>query len=70
MYRLTLISISKKRNPYWEEQHILTGYWYEEEKEYIPEKRLADFLENGDKPIILALGAMSFEDKEESDKHP
>lgn len=69
--KLDLIPISryvKERNPYWEEQHILTGYWYEEEKEYIPEKGLADFLENGDKPIILALGAMSFEDKEESDK--
>ncbi|MDY5869209.1 MAG: glycosyltransferase, partial [Lachnospiraceae bacterium] len=48
--KLDLIPISryvKERNPYWEEQHILTGYWYEEEKEYIPEKRLADFLENG-----------------------
>ena len=26
---------------------------------------MTDFLESGEKPIILALGAMSFEDKEE-----
>lgn len=68
--KLNMIPISKyvkERNPYWESQHILTGYWYEEE-EYIPEKRMTDFLESGEKPIILALGAMSFEDKEERER--
>ncbi|MDE7405014.1 MAG: glycosyltransferase [Lachnospiraceae bacterium] len=68
--KLDMIPISKyvkERNPYWESQHILTGYWYEEE-EYIPEKRMTDFLESGEKPIILALGAMSFEDKEERER--
>lgn len=69
--KLNMIPISKyvkERNPYWESQHILTGYWYEDEKDHIPEKKLADFLTNGEKPIILALGAMSFEDKEERGK--
>lgn len=69
--KLNMIPISKyvkERNPYWESQHILTGYWYEDEKDYKPEKKLADFLANGEKPIILALGAMSFEDKEEREK--
>lgn len=69
--KLNMIPISKyvkERNPYWESQHILTGYWYEDEKDHIPEKKLADFLTNGEKPIILALGAMSFEDKEEREK--
>lgn len=68
--KLNMIPISKyvkERNPYWESQHILTGYWYEEE-EYIPEKRMMDFLESGEKPIILALGAMSFEDKEDRER--
>ena len=69
--KLNLIPISKhitQRNPYWESQHILTGYWYEDKVEYIPEEAMADFLNHGEKPIILALGAMSFEDKEETEK--
>ncbi|WP_343247829.1 glycosyltransferase [Diplocloster hominis] len=69
--KLNMIPISKyvtERNPYWESHHILTGYWYEDEKNYIPERKMADFLANGDKPIILALGAMAFEDKEEREK--
>lgn len=68
---LNLIPISKyvkERNPYWDHQHILTGYWYEDEGEYVPEDRIAEFLEKGEKPIILALGAMSFEDREEKEK--
>ena len=69
--KLNLIPISKhvlERNPYWEEQHILTGYWYEDEENYIPDEKLADFLASGEKPIILALGAMSFEEKSEKEK--
>lgn len=66
-----LIPISKyvmERNPYWEEQHILTGYWYQDNPDYQPDEALKAFLENGDKPILLALGAMSFEEKAEADK--
>lgn len=69
--KLNLIPISryvKEQNPYWEEQHVLTGYWYEDEPAYQPDDKLKNFLENGDKPIILALGAMSFEDKSEKEK--
>ena len=69
--KLNLIPISKyvlERNPYWEEKNILTGYWYDEEPEYVPEEKLAKFLSEGDKPIILALGAMSFEDESEKEK--
>jgi sterol 3beta-glucosyltransferase len=68
---LNLIPISryvKEQNPYWEKQHVITGYWYEDEPEYHPDDKLIQFLENGDKPIILALGAMSFEDKSEKEK--
>ena len=69
--KLNLIPISKyvvKRNQYWEDQHIMTGYWYEEEEEYTPSEELTSFLEKGDKPVLLALGAMSFEDKAETGK--
>lgn len=69
--KLNLIPISryvKQQNPYWEKQHVITGYWYEDEPEYQPDDKLKNFLENGDKPIILALGAMSFEDKSEKEK--
>ncbi len=69
--KLNLIPISKyvlERNPYWEEKNILTGYWYDEEPEYTPDERLMKFLSDGDKPVILALGAMSFEDESEKEK--
>lgn len=61
--KLNLIPISKyvlDRNPYWEAKNKITGYWFEDE-EYIPDEKLKTFIENGDKPVILALGAMSFE---------
>ena len=69
--KLNLIPISKyvlERNPYWEEKNVLTGYWYDEEEEYVPDEKLKKFLEEGDKPVILALGAMSFEDESEKEK--
>ena len=69
--KLDLIPISKyvvTRSPYWEEQHVLTGYWYEEAEEYSPSEKLTAFLKNGEKPVLLALGAMSFEDKAETEK--
>ncbi|MDD3796762.1 MAG: glycosyltransferase [Lachnospiraceae bacterium] len=69
--QLDLIPISryvKERNPYWEPQHIFTGFWYQEEKEYQPDEALANFLADGEKPILLALGAMAFEEKAELGK--
>ncbi len=69
--KLNLIPISKyvvERNPYWEEKNILTGYWYEDDEEYIPDEKLENFINAGAKPVILALGAMSFEDKSEKEK--
>lgn len=66
-----LIPISayvKERNPYWEPHHILTGFWYQEDLDYRPDERLEAFLKSGEKPILLALGAMSFEDTPEAEK--
>lgn len=68
---LDLIPVSayvKERNPYWEAKHVMTGYWYEEDFNFVPPKDLSDFLAKGERPIILALGAMSFEAKEQKDK--
>ena len=62
--KLNLIPVSKyviDRNPYWEAKNVITGYWYDEEEEYTPDEKLKAFIENGEKPIVLALGAMSFE---------
>ena len=42
-------------------KNILTGYWYEEDRDYVPDEKLKAFLDSGKKPFILALGAMSFE---------
>ncbi len=59
-----LIPVSKyvlEASPYWEKNNIITGYWYEEEKDYVPDENLSKFIKAGDPPAILALGAMSFE---------
>lgn len=69
--KLNLIPISKyvlERNPYWEEKNVITGYWYEDQEEYNPDDSLKAFLASGEKPAILALGAMSFEDKADKQK--
>ena len=69
--KLNLIPISKyvmERNPYWEDKNVLTGYWFEDDAEYVPDEGLKSFLEKGEKPVILALGAMSFEDKPQKEK--
>ncbi len=70
--QLNLIPISRyviEPSPYWAPQHHMTGYWYDEgTAAYEPDPELKAFLEQGDKPMILALGAMSFEAAEEKDK--
>lgn len=69
--KLNLIPISHyvlERNPYWEEKNVLTGYWFDEEEDYIPDEKLKAFMEAGEPPVVLALGAMSFEDRSEKQK--
>lgn len=68
---LTLIPISKYAaayNPYWDEKNKLTGYWYKENPDDRLPEQLQAFLNKGEKPIALALGAMSFESGEEHEK--
>lgn len=69
--KLNLIPMSKyvvERNPYWEAINVLTGYWYDDEPKYEPCDELKTFLEKGEKPVIVALGAMSFEDKADKER--
>ena len=68
---LNIIPMSKyvvKKSPYWEEHVVLSGYWYDEDTNYVPDKSLVEFIEAGEKPVILALGAMSFEERSEKEK--
>lgn len=68
---LNLIPIShyvKKQNPYWESNNKIIGYWYRNNDAYEPDERLKIFLGKCSKPIILSLGAMSFESEAEKEK--
>lgn len=56
-------------NIFWEGKNKVVGYWLADEYEdYEPENSLISFLQSGQPPIIIALGAMSFESKEEKSK--
>ena len=69
--KLNLIPVSKyviERNPYWEAKNVITGYWFDEDESYTPDDSLEEFMKAGDKPAILALGAMSFEAESEKKK--
>ncbi len=61
--RLNLIPISplvEPPNPLWEPHHYLTGYWFAPAPQtWSPPKALADFLEAGDPPVVISLGAMA-----------
>ena len=65
---LNLIPISRyftQPNPFWDESNKVVGYWYDDDTNYKPDEKMREFLSSGDKPIILALGAMSFESEAE-----
>lgn len=68
---LNLIPVSTQLDPpspHWEGKHQVVGYWHAPAKDYQPPQALANFLSAGDVPIIVALGAMSFESKEDRKK--
>ncbi len=61
--QLNLIPISPSiydPNPLWESQHKVVGYWFvDEPSTWHPPENLSAFLENGEPPILVSLGAMS-----------
>jgi len=68
---LNLVPISKyvlPRNPFWGAKTRMTGYWHIEAPEFVSDQKLIDFINAGEPPVILALGAMSFEAKAERNK--
>jgi len=61
--RLNLIPISPQiipSNPLWEQRHRMTGYWYAPSpQDWKPPDKLQAFLEAGDPPVAISLGAMA-----------
>jgi sterol 3beta-glucosyltransferase len=61
--RLNLVPVSPLvflPNPYWERHHHLTGYWFAEAPhDWQPSSELTSFLEHGEPPLLISLGAMS-----------
>ncbi len=61
--RLNLIPISPSvspPNPLWEPRHRVTGYWYAPApQDWEPSQELVDFLNAGDPPLVVSLGAMA-----------
>jgi len=50
-------------NPLWEDRHKLVGYWFTEiPMDWEPPTSLLAFLEQGDPPVVISLGAMSLGD--------
>ena len=61
--RLNLVPISPlvyTPNPYWEERHRIVGYWFAEEPVgWQPPAGPQAFLESGEPPVVVSLGALS-----------
>ncbi len=61
--KLNLIPLSPQispPNPLWEPRHHLTGYWFAPAPEtWTPPADLVAFLEAGDPPVVVSLGAMA-----------
>jgi UDP:flavonoid glycosyltransferase YjiC (YdhE family) len=61
--RLNLIPISPAitpPNPLWEQRHRITGYWYAPApQDWKPPRDLLAFLDAGELPIVISLGAMA-----------
>lgn len=64
--RLNLVPVSPAvyaPNPLWDPQHRVVGYWFADAPyDWQPPADLLSFLENGDPPVVVTLGAMSLGD--------
>jgi len=64
--KLNLIPISPiiyNPNTFWDPHHHVVGYWFVDEPEgWSPNEELQAFLENGEPPLLISLGAMSLGD--------
>jgi sterol 3beta-glucosyltransferase len=61
--RLNLVPVSPavyEPNPHWEPRHRIVGYWFAEDPTgWAPSADLLAFLESGQPPVLVSLGAMS-----------
>ncbi|MBI4927200.1 MAG: glycosyltransferase [Anaerolineae bacterium] len=61
--KLNLIPLSPRviaPDPRWEPRHRMTGYWFAPAPgEWLPPAELQDFLQAGDPPVVISLGAMA-----------
>jgi len=68
---LNLIPLSPQvfsPNPLWEPRHRMTGYWFAPApKSWTPPDDLAAFLEAGEPPIVVSLGAMALSGEDSLD---
>mgnify|MGYP000715779029 CR=1 FL=1 len=56
-----------KRPSDWNENVHQYGYWFvKEQMEYTPSKELADFLNDGEKPVYIGFGSVFHEDQKDS----
>ena len=66
--RLNLLPVSPHvvpPNPHWEARHKVTGYWFADApRSWQPSDALQAFLDAGDPPIVVSLGAMSTGDSD------
>jgi UDP:flavonoid glycosyltransferase YjiC (YdhE family) len=64
--RLNLVPVSPAvfpANPFWDHHHQIVGYWFAgAPQEWVPTPNLLSYLENGDPPVLISLGAMSLGD--------
>ena len=66
--RMILLPVSRHvapPDPRWPQHVCPTGYWFARaQKEWAPPPDLLDFLESGEKPIVVSLGVMSMSGKQ------
>lgn len=66
--RLNLVPVSPKvfpPNPLWESHHRVVGYWFANiPGDWTPPEDLLAFLDNGEPPVLVSLGAMSLGDED------
>lgn len=59
---LNLLPVSRHivpPNPRWAEGNFITGYWFADQPDWTPPADLCAFLDAGERPVVVSLGAMS-----------
>jgi UDP:flavonoid glycosyltransferase YjiC (YdhE family) len=46
----------------WPSHYHMTGYFFLDDEQWEPDPELVDFIENGDRPVVISFGSMTHED--------